>query len=642
MKKLRVFLPITKVDAEKRIVYGTVTAEVLDKSGEMLDYVSSKPFFESWSDGFKVATGGKSLGNLRVMHTSKACGKLTDLVFDDNEKRVECAAKVVDDAEWAKVEEGVYTGFSIGGRYVRRWEEEGVNKFTADPVEVSLVDNPAVPIATFTMVKAGGIEEQVAFKIWQPTNEEIATKATALAKAAKDQDWSKYIEPARLELVKEHEDEMELSVDHVRRILDSKEMDDDAKAAAVLAVAGEDPRESEEGFSSYKVRRILGDKETEGKKKIKLLRALIDEVDAPDVSNDTDLIDEAKDTPSKGDDEEDGAKKKADDADEENAEKSAAAELEKARSQIEQKWVTSDGKSFAKKADAVAHQGTVNTGGDKLTKALGDLESALTGEGKPEPLTLTKSAEPFNDPKSALIVLKKIHAICESDSLTKGIYDIGWLSRLLEEFTCAYECMRSEAAYEGDGSALHAKLKPLIAAFGEIVVEYAAEEVAEMLAALRPDLIGEVLTVDATADPEVSIVANANKSLATKVDELRKREKPAPVVDFAKTFPGLTVEAVQKALGEADQLRADRDALQKSVDATLPKIEQLTKDVEALKKEPRQSAPRLSVVEKTGDSGAASNGAPVADVEKAIAAMSNEDKASLFIRLAQSSPQKMS
>jgi hypothetical protein len=40
MSALRLFLPIGKVDAVKRIVYGTLTAEVPDKADEIFDYES--------------------------------------------------------------------------------------------------------------------------------------------------------------------------------------------------------------------------------------------------------------------------------------------------------------------------------------------------------------------------------------------------------------------------------------------------------------------------------------------------------------------------------------------------------------------------------------------------------------------------
>ena len=49
------------------------------------------------------------------MHAPIAAGKLTDIAFDDDAKRITVAAKIVDDDEWRKVQEGVYTGFSQGG-----------------------------------------------------------------------------------------------------------------------------------------------------------------------------------------------------------------------------------------------------------------------------------------------------------------------------------------------------------------------------------------------------------------------------------------------------------------------------------------------------------------------------------------------
>jgi hypothetical protein len=51
---------------------------------------------------------------------------------------------------------GVYTGFSIGGAYVQSWKDGEYVRFTANPVEISVVDNPCVPGAHFTAVKADG------------------------------------------------------------------------------------------------------------------------------------------------------------------------------------------------------------------------------------------------------------------------------------------------------------------------------------------------------------------------------------------------------------------------------------------------------------------------------------------------------
>jgi len=157
MSDLTLFLPITKVDVDQRLVYGLATAEIADRDGEICDYASTRPLYEAWSAQINEASGGKSLGALRAMHGKIAAGKLTDIAFDDANKRIMIAAKIVDDDEWNKVVEGVYTGFSQGGRYVRRWPDpdNGLTRYTAEPREISLVDVPCLPEATFEVVKDG-------------------------------------------------------------------------------------------------------------------------------------------------------------------------------------------------------------------------------------------------------------------------------------------------------------------------------------------------------------------------------------------------------------------------------------------------------------------------------------------------------
>jgi hypothetical protein len=163
---LRLFIPITKVKVDQRLVYGTATAELPDRDGEICDYATTKPLYEKWSSDIEKASDGKSLGNVREMHGNSAAGKLTSIAFDDPGKRIEVCAKVVDDAAWTKVLEGVYTGFSQGGRYVKRWRDEGAGlmRYTAEPVEISLVDLPCLPDATFDIIKADGVVERRHFK----------------------------------------------------------------------------------------------------------------------------------------------------------------------------------------------------------------------------------------------------------------------------------------------------------------------------------------------------------------------------------------------------------------------------------------------------------------------------------------------
>lgn len=142
--------------------------EMPDKTGEILDYETSRPNFEKWSKDISDSTNGKSLGNVRAMHGKIAAGKLVGIEFNDAEKAIDVVAKVVDDAEWEKVAEGVYTGFSVGGSYAKRWadpEQPTLIRYTAMPTEVSLVDNPAIPGATFQMVKADGLAVEVPFAL---------------------------------------------------------------------------------------------------------------------------------------------------------------------------------------------------------------------------------------------------------------------------------------------------------------------------------------------------------------------------------------------------------------------------------------------------------------------------------------------
>jgi hypothetical protein len=164
MQLLKLFLPITKVDEQKREVWGRAVQEVPDKAGEIFDYESSRPHFEKWSSDFEKTTDGKSLGNVRSMHNKVAAGKVVEIDFNDDEKAIDVCAKVVDDNEWQKCLEGVYTGFSIGGSYVKRWKDDGLYRYTAKPSELSLVDSPCIPTSNFKCVKMDGSVIEKAFK----------------------------------------------------------------------------------------------------------------------------------------------------------------------------------------------------------------------------------------------------------------------------------------------------------------------------------------------------------------------------------------------------------------------------------------------------------------------------------------------
>jgi hypothetical protein len=160
---LQLFMRLTKIDEEKRLVYGVATSEMPDRENEVCDYEGSKPYFQKWSESVQKDSQGKSKGNLREMHTFSAAGTLEQIQFNDAAKQIEICAKVVDDNAWRKVKAGVYSGFSVGGRYAKTWQVGKLTHYIADPVEISLVDRPCVPSATFQMVKAGGVVEMRTF-----------------------------------------------------------------------------------------------------------------------------------------------------------------------------------------------------------------------------------------------------------------------------------------------------------------------------------------------------------------------------------------------------------------------------------------------------------------------------------------------
>ncbi len=162
-KPLHVTIPIAKIDEDQRMVYGYATVEEIDAHGEIIGYEASKKAFGAW------------IGNIRDMHQDIAVGKNMETEFDDEAKGVWIGAKISesDDGEqaWIKVKEGVYSGFSIGGKIndaeVRQMDVGGKRKGVTiitdyDLGEVSLVDNPACPSAIFQMVKSvDGHLEQV-------------------------------------------------------------------------------------------------------------------------------------------------------------------------------------------------------------------------------------------------------------------------------------------------------------------------------------------------------------------------------------------------------------------------------------------------------------------------------------------------
>lgn len=141
----KAFAPITKVDDEQRMVYGYASTDSKDSQGEI---VKSDAIEAALPDYMRFA-------NIREMHTMSAVGVAKSA--EVNEGGLYIGAKVVDDAAWIKVKEGVYKGFSIGGKALEK-ANGIISKLRL--TEISLVDRPANPECVIDTWKAEGADEQ--------------------------------------------------------------------------------------------------------------------------------------------------------------------------------------------------------------------------------------------------------------------------------------------------------------------------------------------------------------------------------------------------------------------------------------------------------------------------------------------------
>ena len=151
-------MPISKIDVEKRIVSGWATTDSVDKQNDIITADASSKAFETFR------------GNVREQHTPLAVGKVTDFkqdkYYNDEENKfyngVYVDVYVSKGAEdtWHKIQEGILTGFSIGGSILDS-EVEKVDGYDK-PVrvvkeyelhELSLVDNPANPNSNIVSIQ---------------------------------------------------------------------------------------------------------------------------------------------------------------------------------------------------------------------------------------------------------------------------------------------------------------------------------------------------------------------------------------------------------------------------------------------------------------------------------------------------------
>jgi hypothetical protein len=177
---VRLSMPFSKVDVERRIVSGFATLDNVDKQADIVTTDASLNAF------------AKFRGNIREMHQPTAVGKMVsfkeDKYFDPESKKfysgVYVSTYISKGAQntWEKVLDGTLSGFSIGGR-MNKWDDGYDEKMDAkiriikdyDLVELSLVDNPANQFANVLsvekvdgvdMIKGESLETQIENVFW--------------------------------------------------------------------------------------------------------------------------------------------------------------------------------------------------------------------------------------------------------------------------------------------------------------------------------------------------------------------------------------------------------------------------------------------------------------------------------------------
>ncbi len=179
---VRLSMPFSKVDQERRIVSGFATLDNVDKQADIVTTDASLKAF------------AKFRGNIREMHQPISVGKMVSFkeekYFDPESKKfytgVYVSAYVSKGAQstWEKVLDGTLSGFSIGGRmnkYDDMYDEKMEKTVRVikdyDLTELSLVDNPANQFANIMSIEkvdgvdvVKGLETEIENVFWDDEN----------------------------------------------------------------------------------------------------------------------------------------------------------------------------------------------------------------------------------------------------------------------------------------------------------------------------------------------------------------------------------------------------------------------------------------------------------------------------------------
>ncbi len=167
-------VPITKKAPQADgsvIVSGVVTDDVLDRDGQIVDPASAAKALTKWFD---------EAANVRQMHSPFIPPAGKALTLDLTGAAPVISAKIVEPTAVKLIQEGVYSGFSIGmiGEKIV-YDPEAPNGRLKDFMlrEVSVVDYPACPTATLSIVKRRKDADGL-FMDWSQTHKVYGQKVT--------------------------------------------------------------------------------------------------------------------------------------------------------------------------------------------------------------------------------------------------------------------------------------------------------------------------------------------------------------------------------------------------------------------------------------------------------------------------------
>jgi phage head maturation protease len=185
MTRFRQFGAITKIEDQEDgtiKVWGIASSETRDQQGETITAEAMKAALPDY----------ERFPALREMHEPSAAGRVVEADVDDHGITQICA-HVVDPLAITKVRAGVYAGFSIGGKVLKRDTADRSVITALKLVEISLVDSPCNPDAVINMWKAD--------MDYVPSGDEVVAKARELAEDAGSRRYKDFLFKARERLI---------------------------------------------------------------------------------------------------------------------------------------------------------------------------------------------------------------------------------------------------------------------------------------------------------------------------------------------------------------------------------------------------------------------------------------------------------